>query len=122
MKSVRRFSASARRPRSNPASQGFVVLGVLILITGTFTAAVLIGKVVHSGRYRHEVPLGDRELRVAAAALEVRYGALTTRRVGAGEEVWVRTVGNGQVAVFADAGSTKVVGFVEEELLLPSSR
>ncbi|CAN5633610.1 hypothetical protein BH23GEM8_BH23GEM8_04260 [soil metagenome] len=49
--------------------------------------------------------------------LEIRYGALVTDRVAAGEAIWFRPVGDGKVAVFAGAESSRVVGFVEESEL-----
>jgi hypothetical protein len=96
------------------------VLGPLILIAVLLLVGVLVGRVVHAGRYPYEVPLGERELRVAAGPVEVRYGALVTRRVAPDEGVWVRPVDGGMLAVFESRESARVVGFVEAEVL-PSS-
>jgi hypothetical protein len=93
---------------------GFIVLGLLIAITLLMAAGVLIGKVVHASRYPYEVPLGAREMVRVSDPLEIRYGALVTGRVAEGDAVWIRPVGEGRVAVFAGAESSRIVGFVTE--------
>jgi hypothetical protein len=109
-----------RAPGSRGDTGGFIVLGLLIAITGALVAGVLIGKVVHASRYPYEVPLGVREVIRVSAPLEIRYGALVTGRVAAGEAIWFRSLGDGRVAVFAGAESSRIVGFVTESEL-PSS-
>jgi hypothetical protein len=110
-----------RAPAPRRQSGGFIVLGLLIAITGAMVAGVLIGKIVHASRYPYVVPLGSREMVRLSDPLEVRYGALVTARVSAGEVVWIRPVGDGKVAVFAGAESSRVVGFVTESELRGSA-
>jgi len=98
-----------------------VVLGLLILIVGTVVTGVLIGKVMYASQYRYEVPLGHRELWVAAEPVDVRYGALVTDRLLATEAVWVRPVGEGRLAVFESRESPRVTGFVAASQLVPST-
>jgi hypothetical protein len=110
-----------RAPGPRRQSGGFIVLGLLIAITGAMIAGVLIGKVVHASRFPYEVPLGSREMVRVSDSLEIRYGALVTGRVGAGDAVWIRPVGDGLVAVFAGAESSRVIGFVAEAELRGST-
>ncbi|CAN5853230.1 hypothetical protein BH23GEM6_BH23GEM6_23630 [soil metagenome] len=110
---------------SSPASgrrsseQGFVVLGLLILIVVAVVTGVLIGKVMYASQYRYEVPLGHRELWSAVEPVDVRYGALITGRLAPRQAVWVRAVGDGRLAVFEDRDSARVVGFVAATELIP---
>lgn len=99
------------------SESGFIVLGLLLLVVVGVVAGVLVGKVVHAGRYPYEVPLGHRELRIASGVLEVRYGAVVTRQLRPGEGVWVRPVREGLLAVFEGKTSPRVIGFVSEPQL-----
>jgi hypothetical protein len=83
-------------------------------MTVVMVAGVLIGKVVHASGYPYSDPLGARDVVLVSHALEIRYGALVTGRVAAGDAVWFRPVGDGRFAVFAGAESSRVVGFVAE--------
>ncbi len=114
-----RSQSLARRnlARVRSSSDGFIVLAMLIVIVGMVVTGVLLGKVVHASRYPYEVPLGERELRRTDEAVEVRYGALVTRRVPPGRDLWVRPMGDGRLAVFETGESARVIGFVPETSL-----
>jgi hypothetical protein len=101
------------------SEEGFIVFGMLLLVVGMIVTGVLVGKVIHADRYRYEVPLGERELRAAVAEVPIRYGAIVTGRVGPTEPVWVRSVGEGRLAVFEGERSARVIGFVAESDLAP---
>jgi hypothetical protein len=103
------------------SEQGFVVLGLLILIAGALVTGVLIGKVMYASQYAYEVPPGHRELWTAVEPVDVRYGALVTDHLAPREAVWVRPVGDGRLAVFKDRESSRVVGFVSAGDLTPST-
>ena len=112
---------SSSNVRVRASSDGFIVLGLLIVIVGAVVTGVMIGKIVHGARYHHEVPLGHRELRVATRSVEVRYGSLVTARLDSRQSAWVRAVGDGRLAVFHDRDSPRVVGFVAESDLVLST-
>jgi hypothetical protein len=114
-----RFFSRARRSlvRVAASSDGVIVLGLLIVIVGMVVTGVLIGKVVHASRYPYEVPLGERELRHSTVPVEVRYGALVTRRIAPDEAIWVRSLEGDRLAVFEAEGSARVIGFVSERAL-----
>ena len=111
-----RSSASTRRRGRIGNEDGFVVLGIIILITVTFVTAVMIGKVVHRDRFRQDPPVQHRELRSVPRDAVVRYGALRTATLPAGSTIWVHPMG-AEVAVFDLASGTRIIGFMPDSLL-----
>jgi hypothetical protein len=116
---MRSLAVRSGRSRLGAAggTEGFVVFGALLFIVGSITAMVLIGAVMNR---RYEPPPADpvpREVRYAAEPLEIRFGAIVTRRLDAGDPLFVRCRGDGEAAVFESAHSNRIIGFTEESRL-----
>lgn len=97
--------------------RGFVVFGVLLVLAGIIASAVVLGIIVDRiNRPPPPIPV-ERELRYVTAPLEVRFGALTTRRFDVGEPLWVRIRDDGEVLVFDSKESNLIVGYARAEKL-----
>jgi hypothetical protein len=91
---------------------GFIVFGIILGIVGTFTAAVLIGVLMDRARQGPPPTPLPRQAIHAAVAIEVRFGALTTRRFGPGDRLWVGGTEGPELSVFESERGNRIIGFV----------
>jgi hypothetical protein len=113
--SIRRLKGNL--PARVNSRAGFVVFGIILAITGTIIALIVIGILWDRAHQAPPPPPLPRELRYADQPLEIRFGALTTHRVGEGEALWVSEAGGGQVAVFETEESNRIIGYTSEAQL-----
>lgn len=111
----------AIRPRPRAAgTRGFVVFGALVLVVAAVVAAVLLGKLV---RYRypdtHPARFEQRQLRYAAAPVEVHEGGRVTARLAPGDSAWTHTLESGDVVVFRGREGGAVLGIAPRGSLSP---
>lgn len=96
------------------------MFGALVLIVVVVVAAVLLGKVVRR-RWpdTHRATFEQRQLRWAAAPVEVRDGGRVCARLAPGDSAWVHTLDNGDVVVFRGREGGAVLGFAPRGALSP---
>jgi hypothetical protein len=99
---------------------GIVILGPLIVFVVIFSTMILIGMIINRADQPPADPPLPREIRYAAAPLEVRFGGRITARREPGEELWVRLDEEGEATVYESEESNVIIGFVPDSLLTMS--